>query len=167
MKRVAIYAGSFDPFTLGHLHVATIADRMFDKVIIAIGNNEKKATPFLTVQERLTLITTATAHLENVYLARFDGLLANYAKSACANYLIRGLRPLGDWESEYQMARANSLINPNLETVFILASKDTSEISSTLVREVYKFSEKGNEIENWVPDCVFEYLKEKKRAGKI
>ncbi len=123
MKRTVIYPGSFDPVTLGHLQVIRRAAKMFDKVIVAVLINSSK-TPTFSVDERMDLLRQVTADLENVEIAGFDGLLAEYARERGVNAIVKGLRAVSDFEYEFQMAIANKKLNPDLETIFITADSD-------------------------------------------
>ena len=146
MKRTVIYPGSFDPVTLGHLQVIRRAAKMFDKVIVAVLINSSK-TPTFSVDERMDLLRQVTADLENVEIAGFDGLLAEYARERGVNAIVKGLRAVSDFEYEFQMAIANKKLNPDLETIFITADSDVREIGSM-----------GGDISNFVPECVHDRI---------
>ena len=135
MKRTVIYPGSFDPVTLGHLQVIRRAAKMFDKVIVAVLINSSK-TPTFSVDERMDLLRQVTADLDNVEIAGFDGLLAEYARERGVNAIVKGLRAVSDFEYEFQMAIANKKLNPDLETIFITADSDMMYLSSSMVREI-------------------------------
>ena len=131
----AIYPGTFDPITNGHADLIQRASNMFSTVIVAIASNPSKK-PLFTLNERVELITEVTAHLPNVTVKGFTGLLADLAKTEGANILIRGLRAVSDFEYEFQLANMNRRLNPDLESVFLTPSEENSFISSTLVKEV-------------------------------
>ena len=154
MKRTVIYPGSFDPVTLGHLQVIRRAAKMFDKVIVAVLINSSK-TPTFSVDERMDLLRQVTADLENVEIASFDGLLAEYARERGVNAIVKGLRAVSDFEYEFQMAIANKKLNPDLETIFITADSDLMYLSSSMVREIGSM---GGDISNFVPECVHDKI---------
>ncbi|WP_395345662.1 pantetheine-phosphate adenylyltransferase [Ningiella sp. W23] len=131
----AIYPGTFDPITNGHADLIERAANMFSHVIVAIASNPSKQ-PLFTLNERVEMITKVTAHLPNVSVEGFTGLLADYAKQKQSNILIRGLRAVSDFEYEFQLANMNRRLNPDLESVFLTPSEENSFISSTLVKEV-------------------------------
>ncbi len=153
-SRLVIFPGSFDPFTLGHLDIVTRAARLFDYVEVAIGVNESKAA-LLEPQERKQLIEKVTEHLENVSVAVFSGLVADHAASREAFALVRGLRQAGDFDYEVRMAHANINLTEGLETIFIAASPEHSSISSTIVRDVYRW---GGDLSSFVPAEVSDVL---------
>ena len=156
-KRIAIYPGTFDPVTFGHLDVLERASRMFDKVIISVAKSSAKKTLF-SIDERVRLIKSVSANLKNVSVESFDGLLVKYAKSKKAGAIIRGLRAISDFEYEFQMALTNRKIAPNIETVFLMPSEKYSFISSTLVREAAKY---GADVSSFVPRAVTKKIKSK------
>lgn len=131
----AIYPGTFDPLTLGHLDLLTRAALRFDEVILAIAASPHKKTMF-SLEERVELAKVACASIENVSVIGFDSLLATFAKTQNANILIRGLRAVSDFEYEWQLAQMNRHLYPELESLFLLPSENLSFISSTIVKEV-------------------------------
>ena len=135
MSTKAIYPGTFDPITNGHLDIITRAACMFDKVILAIAASPSKK-PMFDLHERVQLATDAISHLPNVEVVGFSDLMANFARAQQANILIRGLRAVADFEYEMQLAHMNRHLMPELESVFLMPSKEWSFISSTLVKEV-------------------------------
>jgi pantetheine-phosphate adenylyltransferase len=135
MKKVAIYAGSFDPITLGHLDIIKRASKLFDRIIVALGTNTRKSSVF-SDQERTDLILKCCRDLPNVEVSRFEGLVTDYAGSIGASYLVRGVRNEQDFAYEYQMHLMNKVLKQSIETVFIPTSQMYSHISSTLVREI-------------------------------
>lgn len=158
--RRAIYAGSFDPVTNGHLDVLARAAKIFDEVIFAITHNEQKKGLF-THLERVELGRQAAAHLPNVRVAHFEGLLVDFAREQKAVALIRGLRAVSDFEFEFQMALMNRRLSPDLETLFLMPREDYSYVSSRLVKEVAML---GGDISALVPACVAQALAKKKSA---
>lgn len=131
----AIYPGTFDPITNGHADLIQRASNMFSEVIVAIASNPSKQ-PLFSLEERVELIKQVCAHLDNVKVTGFTGLLANFARDNHADILIRGLRAVSDFEYEFQLANMNRRLNPDLESVFLTPSEENSFISSTLVKEV-------------------------------
>jgi pantetheine-phosphate adenylyltransferase len=146
-KTIAIYPGTFDPVTLGHLDVLVRASRLFDNVIISVAKSSAKKTLF-SLSERVKMIKDASANLKNVSVESFDGLLVKYAKAKKAGAIIRGLRAISDFEYEFQMALTNRKIAPDIETVFLMPGEKYSFISSTLVREAAKY---GADVSSFVP----------------
>lgn len=147
---LAIYPGSFDPITLGHLDVIERGCRLFEQVIVAVLRNPNK-TPLFTVAERIDQIRRATTHLTNVEVDSFDGLTVTYATKRRAKVLLRGLRVLSDFEMELQMAHTNKTLSGEVETVFLSTSNEYSFLSSSLVKEIAKF---GGSIDHLVPPPV-------------
>lgn len=152
--KIAIYPGSFDPITNGHLDILHRSLALFDKVIIAVVVNPAKS-PLLTLEKRLELIQISTAGMPNVEVGYFEGLTVVYAVQENASILIRGLRAISDFERELQMAQANKNINPNIETIFLMSSLVYAYLSSSLVKEVCFL---GGDISELVPNCVCKYL---------
>ncbi|TVR05929.1 MAG: pantetheine-phosphate adenylyltransferase [Phormidium sp. GEM2.Bin31] len=147
---VAIYPGSFDPITLGHLDIIERGVRLFDKVVVAVVTNPNKS-PLFEVDERIRLIEQSTEHLDKIEIDRFDGLTVNYAKLKGASVLLRGLRVLSDFEMELQMAHTNKTLSDSIETVFLATSNEYSFLSSSLVKEVARF---GGSVDRFVPPPV-------------
>ena len=161
MKRIAVYPGTFDPVTNGHLDLVERARRHFDRLVIAILRNEDKA-PVFTVEERIALLEDAVRPWPNVGVATFDGLLVAYARQVGASVIVRGLRALSDFEYELQMAMMNRRLSPDLETVFLMPSEAYSYVSSRLVREVARL---GGDTSGLVPDNVRDALAKRLRPG--
>ncbi len=157
MSTKAIYPGTFDPLTNGHLDLVTRASLMFEKVILAIAASPHKKTLF-TLEERVALAAQATSHLANVEVVGFSSLMANFAKDHNANVLVRGLRAVSDFEYEMQLASMNRHLMPTLESVFLMPSKEWSFISSTLVKEVARH---GGDITPFLPDHITKALLER------
>jgi pantetheine-phosphate adenylyltransferase len=147
---IAIYPGSFDPITLGHLDVITRGCKLFERVIVAVLRNPHK-TPMFTVQERLEQIRLCTQHLPNVEVDSFDGLTVNYAQLRQAQVIIRGLRVLSDFEGELQMAHTNKTLAAQIETVFLATSTEYGFLSSSVVKEIARF---GGSVDHLVPKHV-------------
>lgn len=160
--KIAVYPGSFDPITKGHLDILKNASEIFDKVIIAVAHNAQK-TGFLTVEERVNLIKQSVKDLPNVEVDCFEGLTIEYAKKNNAQILIRGLRAVSDFEYEMQLSQANSSLCQEIKTVFLTTKPEYNFISSSTIREILS---NGGDISKFVPDAVFEYLKNKKGTAK-
>ncbi len=154
--RVALYPGSFDPLTHGHLSLVQRGLTMFDKVIVAIAANPKKV-PLFTVEERKALIKEAVPD-PRVEVADFQGLLVQYAKERGVNVILRGLRAVSDFEFEFQLANMNRKLDPKIETIFMMTSEKYFYISSQLVREVASFQ---GDVSGLVPDNVLRSLQAK------
>lgn len=157
MSTKAIYPGTFDPLTNGHLDIVTRAALMFDHVILAIAASPSKK-PMFTLDERVALATQVTSHLKNVEVIGFSDLMANFAKAQGANVLVRGLRAVSDFEYEMQLANMNRHLLPTLESVFMMPSKEWSFISSSLVKEVARH---GGDITPFLPQKITQALMEK------
>lgn len=157
----AIYPGSFDPLTYGHIDIIERCSEQFDQVTVAVLQNKTKVGLF-TTEERLNLIRETTKHLKNVKVDSFSGLLIDYAKKIDTSIIIKGLRAVSDFEYEMQMALANKKLYPKLETFFMVSSMKYSYLSSSIVREV---SELGGDVSSFVPKVVEEALKDKIKGG--
>ena len=145
--KIALFPGSFDPFTNGHLDVVRRGTELFDQVIIAIGNNSSKQR-YLPVERMIALIEGVFAAEPRVSVSSFKGLTAEYAREAGANFLLRGLRNTTDFEYENTIAQANRHLNPALETVFLITSPALAAISSTIIRELHRY---GGNVRDFVP----------------
>jgi len=156
-RRIAVYPGSFDPITLGHIDILMRGLELFDKVIVAIAHNIQKKSLF-TVQERMDLIKKSVMGNENVIIDNFEGLLVDYVKKVNARFVIRGLRAMSDFEYEFQMASMNRNLNIGMDTIFMMTSKDYFFVSSRTVKEVAAF---GGPVGAFVPEVVEKSLKEK------
>jgi pantetheine-phosphate adenylyltransferase len=158
-KRIAIYPGTFDPITYGHIDVLSRATELFDKIIVAVAASSSKSTLF-TVNERIRMIKSSAAEFSSVEVTSFKGLLVNFAKSKKAIAIVRGLRAISDFEYEFQMALTNRKIVENVTTVFLMPNEKYTYLNSTLVREIAKF---GGDVSSFVPKIVLKMLKEKYR----
>ncbi|MBO2942733.1 pantetheine-phosphate adenylyltransferase [Paenibacillus sp. F411] len=136
--RIAVYPGTFDPVTMGHMDIITRASRQFDLLIVAVLNNMSK-NPLFTVDERKDLLAQVTAHLPNVQIDSFRDLLANYVRQKNANVIVRGIRSVTDFEYELQLASTNHKLNPDAETIFMMTNPKYSYLSSSLVKEIAHF----------------------------
>ncbi|QTH65353.1 pantetheine-phosphate adenylyltransferase [Psychrosphaera ytuae] len=157
MMITAIYPGTFDPITNGHIDIVRRSAKLFDKVVISIAMSSRKQ-PLFTLDERVELVKAALGDLDNVEVEGFKGLLADYAKSKNATVLIRGVRAVADFEYEYQLASVNRTLNPELESVLLTPSSETSHISSTIVRDV---AAHDGDVSAFVPEVVKRALDKK------
>ncbi|MCH8274282.1 MAG: pantetheine-phosphate adenylyltransferase [Armatimonadetes bacterium] len=148
--RIAVYPGSFDPPTHGHMDLIRRAARLFDRLIIAVGRNPGKDTLF-EAGDRVEMLREITEDLANVEVEVFDGLLMDFAKGKGASAVVRGLRAVSDFDSEFQMALMNRTLAPEIETVFLMASAEHMFVSSSIVKEV---AELGGDIRELVPEPV-------------
>jgi len=154
---LAIYPGTFDPITLGHLDIIERAVTIFGRVVVAVGRNIGKQ-PLFSMEERMEMIARTTAHLENVEVSYFDGLIVDYARQLNAQAMIRGLRAMSDFEFEFQMALVNRTLHPDLVQVFLMPHEAYTHLNSTIVREVASF---GGDISSFVTPYVAEVLHRK------
>lgn len=161
MKRIAVYPGTFDPVTNGHLDLADRGRRHFDRVVLAILRNEDKQ-PLFSVEERTQLLREAVSAWSNVEVASFDGLLVDYAGELGASFILRGIRAASDFEYEMQMAMMNRKLAPDLETVFMVPNEAYSYVSSRLVREVARL---GGALDTLVPPNVARALQRTFHSG--
>ncbi|MFH0840223.1 MAG: pantetheine-phosphate adenylyltransferase [Candidatus Omnitrophota bacterium] len=159
MKRIAVYAGSFDPITYGHIDIIERAGRIFDRVIVAVAHNTEKK-PLFTVSERVAMLKKAVRHMPNIEIDDFTGLAVDYVVHKKANVLIRGIRMLSDFEYEFQMALTNRKINGSVETIFLMPHESYSYLSSTLIKEAALL---GADLKSFVPDFIEKELKKKLR----
>ncbi|MBX2860368.1 MAG: pantetheine-phosphate adenylyltransferase [Vampirovibrio sp.] len=150
----AVYPGSFDPITLGHIDIVNRASRLFEKVIVAIVKNPNKKS-FIPFEDRMDLVSECTRHLENVEVEVFEGLTVDFAKSHRAKVLIRGLRAVSDFEYEFKMSQMNKNLSPDIETIFMMAGTDYQFLSSSMVKEVAML---GGDVSKIVPKVVHERL---------
>ncbi len=155
MKR-AVYPGTFDPITNGHIDIIRRTLRIFDKVVIAVAPNPKK-TPLFDLKERIFMIEEATRGMKNIEIEPFEGLLVDYVKERGADAIIRGLRAVSDFEYELQMALMNRKLSDTIETVFLMPREEYSYLTSSIVKEVASY---GGEIKDLVPSIVARRLSE-------
>jgi len=153
----AIYPGSFDPVTLGHMDIIKRSCKIVDELIVGVLNNNAK-TPLFSVEERVKMLREATKELKNVKVVEFEGLLVDFAKAIDAKVVIRGLRAITDFEYELQMTQTNHKLEPDVETLFLTTSIEYSFLSSTTVKEVAAF---GGDITQFVPEVVVKEIEEK------
>lgn len=155
--KVAIYPGTFDPITNGHLDIIHRAVNLFDSVIVSITTNPAKI-PLFSVEERLSMIRNVTSDLPDVFVEKFSGLLMDYASKKGAVAVVRGLRAITDFEYEFQMALVNRRLAENIVTVFLMPNEKYTYLNSTIVKEVAKFN---GDVSPFVPNEVLHFLKEK------
>jgi pantetheine-phosphate adenylyltransferase len=156
-KLIAIYPGSFDPITNGHLDLIGRASRLVDRLIVSVLRNERKQ-PLFSVQERLEMVREVISPYPNVEVDFFEGLLVDFAARRDATLIIRGIRAISDYEYEWQMALMNRRLRPEIETMFLMAGEAYSYISSHLVKEVIRL---GGQVSDLVPAEVEEHLKQR------
>lgn len=158
----AVYPGSFDPITCGHLDIIKRASRQFDNVIIAVLNNTAKK-PMFTVQERVRLIEKSIHSLPNCCAEYFDGLLVDFVRQKNARTVVKGLRAISDFEYEFQMALLNKKMEPDIETVFMVTNANYSYISSSIVKEIASL---GGDYRDLVPAEIYDDVKQKIKEGR-
>jgi len=157
LKKIAVFPGSFDPITNGHIDIIERCNQLFDKIIIAIAFNPEKRGLF-TLKERLEMIRTIYGGHENIIIDSFEGLLMDYARRVGAGIIIRGLRAISDFEYEFQMALMNRRLDDKIETIFMMPHEKYSYVSSRLIKEVFQL---GGSIQGLVPPIVEKNLREK------
>ena len=156
-QKIAVYPGSFDPVTNGHLDVIQRALKIFDKVIVAVGDNPGKK-PLFTAAERIDMLKKSTKNMRGIEIDSFDGLMLDYVKKRGTNIIIRGLRAVSDFEFEFQRALMNRKVNEDIETIFIMTKGSYVFLDSSIIKEMAMF---GGCIKDLVPDFVEKKLKEK------
>ncbi len=164
--RVAVYPGSFDPITYGHLDVVDRASNVFDRIIIAVLENPRKS-PLLTVGDRMEVIRSAVrersaTHADRIDVEAFDGLTVDFCRRRKAGFIVRGLRAISDFESELQLAHNNRKLAPDVDTVFFMTAIEHGYVSSTLVREIARF---GGDVSEMVPPAAGDRLRAALRDG--
>jgi pantetheine-phosphate adenylyltransferase len=152
--RRAIYPGSFDPVTNGHLDIIERARKLFDEVIVAVAHNDEKQ-PLFSFEQRLHLLRETAGRIKNVRIAEFSGLLVEFAREQEAGAVIRGLRAVSDFEFEFQMALMNRHLNPAVETIFLMPKEEYTYLSSRIVKEIARL---GGNVTSFVPDGVVKAL---------
>jgi pantetheine-phosphate adenylyltransferase len=152
--RRAIYPGSFDPVTNGHLDVIERARKLFDEVVVAVAHHDEKQ-PLFSLEQRLNLLQETAGQIENVRVAKFSGLLVEFARAENAGAVIRGLRAVSDFEFEFQMALMNRNLNAAVETIFLMPKEEYTYLSSRIVKEIARL---GGNVSNFVPACVAKAL---------
>jgi pantetheine-phosphate adenylyltransferase len=159
MSRRAVYTGSFDPISLGHLNVIERSARLVDELIVGVGQNIEKQ-PLFSTDERVQLIRQATAHIPNVVVKPFDGLAVHFVRDCGAKVIVRGVRTLGDIEAEFTMTLANRKLDPEVETVFLMADDQYSHVSSSLIKQIAPLAG-DQELARFVPQAIIPQLRAK------
>jgi len=154
----AIYPGTFDPLTNGHLDLIARGSKIVDELVVAILRNAEKGSPLFTVPERVDMIAEAVKEFGNVTVATFDGLLVDFCRQQGAKAVLRGIRAISDYEYEFQMAMMNRKLDPELETLFMMPAEKYTYVSSRLIKNVFEL---GGDVTALVPPLVVERLKEK------
>lgn len=157
MEKIAVYPGSFDPITNGHVSLVKRALQIFDKIIIAVASNPEKK-PFFTLDERLEMVSKSVKDYPNVMVKSFDGLLVEFVEKCNSNIILRGLRAVSDFESEFQLALMNRRLNRKIQSVFLMTDYRWLYLSSTIIKEAARL---GGPIEGLVPDIVEKKLRKK------
>jgi len=160
--KIAVYPGTFDPVTNGHLDILTRASSIFDVVYVAIAINLRKE-PLFSTDERIKLVRECTKDFSNVQIEKFNGLVVDFAQKVGATVVIRGLRAISDFDYEFQMALTNRSLNENVDTVFLMPHKDYTYLSSSTIREIARFN---GDVSGFVPDCVRKAMAKKFRSKK-
>lgn len=161
MKITAVYPGTFDPVTNGHIDIIARATKLFDEVIVAVAVNSNKG-PLFSIDQRVDLLRQVTTGFDNVTIIGFDNLLVDCAKQLGANVILRGLRALSDFEYEFQLAGMNRRLSSELETVFLTPAEQYEFISSSMIKEIARL---GGDVSDFVPDSVQQYLIDKFHRG--
>jgi pantetheine-phosphate adenylyltransferase len=162
-SRIAVYTGSFDPITLGHLNVIERSSRLVDKLIVGIGVNIEKQSLF-SPEERVELVRRSVLHLKNVEVQSFSGLAVSFVRQCGARVLVRGVRSLGDTEAEFTMTLANRKLDPGVETVFLMADEQYSHVSSSLIKQIAALAG-DEELARFVPSEIVPAIRRKMTAG--
>ena len=160
-ERIALFPASFDPVTNGHLDIIRRSLKVFDRMIVGIAHNVAKSGTF-TVEERLDILTNVLGDDERIEITAFEGLLVDFCRRVGAETVIRGLRAMSDYEYEFEMALMNKHLNPDVETVFMMASQEYLYVSSSRLKELVRF---GGNVADFVPPVVEKRLREKLQAG--
>jgi pantetheine-phosphate adenylyltransferase len=159
MSRRAVYTGSFDPISLGHLNVIERSSRLVDELIVGVGQNIDKQ-PLFSGEERVDLVREATRHLPNVQVKLFNGLAVRFVRECDARVIVRGVRSLSDIEAEFTMTLANRKLDPDIETVFLMADESFSHVSSSLIKQIAPLAGDG-ELAKFVPRAIIGRLRAK------
>lgn len=162
-SRPAVYTGSFDPITLGHLHIIQRAAPLFDELIIGVGINADKKSLFDT-EQRVELVTAVTSDLENVRVEVFHGLAVDFVRSVNARVMVRGIRPLTDIAGEFTMMMANFQLAPDIETVFLMAAERYSHVSSSLLKQIAALDADDEQLAKFVPRAIIKPLRQQLAA---
>src|SRR3990167_4663962 len=159
MSRIAVYPGTFDPITQGHVDIVLRAARLFDELIVAVAPTHRK-TPYLSWEERVSLLSQVSVSCHHVRVVRLEGLLVDFMQQQGAWVIVRGLRTVSDFDYEFQLAHMNQRLLPTVETLFLPAAENTVSISATLVREILEL---GGDVSPFVPSLVASHLQQKRK----
>lgn len=159
MKLIAIYPGTFDPITYGHIDIIERGAKLFDKVIVAVAPTSRKPS-YLSMTERVVLLNEVLQSMPKVSVAHLEGLVVDFAREEGASVILRGLRAVSDFDYEFQLAYMNHRLSPQIETVFLPAAEDRGHISATIVREIVELN---GDVSAFVPPAVVKYLKQKRK----
>lgn len=162
-NRIAVYTGSFDPITLGHLNVIERSSRLVDRLVVGIGLNREKSGLFSN-EERKELVGAAASHLPNVEVQIFDGLAVNFVRELGARVMIRGIRPLTDMAGEITMMLANRELDPDIETIFLMADQRFAHVSSSLIKQITPLAT-NDELSRFIPQSIIPKLREKMKGS--
>jgi pantetheine-phosphate adenylyltransferase len=160
----AVYPGSFDPVTLGHFDIIKRASYLFDRVVIGVLNNSSKKQALFSKEERVIMLEETVAELPNVFVRSFDGLVVDFAREQDAHIIVRGLRAMGDFDIELQMAQSNHIVAPDVDTLFLSTSVEYSYLSSSMVKEYAYY---GASVKDFVPANVLPKIEEKIHLMKV
>ncbi len=160
--RTAVYTGSFDPVTLGHLHIIQRASPLFDDLVIGIGSNADKRALF-DPEQRIELVRSVTSHLQNIRVEVFTGLAVDFVRGIGARVMVRGIRPLTDIAGEFTMMMANRQLDPGIETVFLMADERFAHVSSSLLKQIAALSDDDEQLAKFVPREIINPLREQLR----
>ena len=160
--RIAVYTGSFDPITLGHLNVIERSSRLVDRLVVGIGTNAVKSGLF-SIEERKELVSDAASHLPNVEVVAFEGLAVNFVRELGARVMIRGIRPLTDMAGEITMMLANRELDPDIETIFLMADQRFAHVSSSLIKQITPLAS-NDQLARFIPESIIPKLREKMKA---
>jgi len=163
--RIAVYPGSFDPITLGHMNVMERASRLYDRLIVAVGINVEKL-PMFTAEERVALIREASGHLPNIEIQTFSGLAVEFVKRCGARIMVRGVRPISDIAAELTMMMANRRLAPEVETLFMIADGELAHVSSSLIKQIATITD-DDRLLRFLPPCVVRALRAKVNGGTM
>jgi len=157
--RVAVYTGSFDPITLGHLNVILRASRLVDRLIVGVGENVEKQ-PLFPRSQRVAMVRRSTTNLENVEVRHFDGLAVDFVRACGARVIVRGVRSLSDMDAEFTMTLANRKLDPDIETVFLMADEEFSHVSSSLIKQITPLAD-DEKLQRFVPAEIIPDLRQR------
>jgi pantetheine-phosphate adenylyltransferase len=163
MKKIAVYPGTFDPITKGHISIIERGAQLFDELVILVALRNEKDTLF-SLEERTEMVKCSVTHLENVSVESFKGLLVAYMKDNGIKFILRGLRAVSDFDYELQMSLINCELEPEISTVFMTGKKEYIFLSSTIIREIASY---GGDVSKFVPDCIIEKINKKIRSNNV